>query len=44
MLRPLGLLLFLVNLFTMMHGGGFWFQWPTLGIALLAALRWTRAR
>lgn len=36
--------LFLLNLFTMMHGGGFWFQWPTLGIALVTALRWTRAR
>ena len=36
--------LFVLNLFTMMNGGGFWFQWPTLGIALLTALRWTRAQ
>ena len=36
--------LFLINLFTMAHGGGFWFHWPALGIALLTALRWTRGR
>ncbi len=34
--------LFLINLFTMAHGGGFWFHWPALGIAFLMALRWTR--